>query len=238
MGQKLLEKEARRFKLSLKSYRSRLVDLVPEFKVSDFEDLLAGVGFGKVSARQVINQLVPEKNPQEETRKELSYPDSLESQVSNDSDLTIQVKGHDDLLVFRARCCNPIQGEEIIGYITPGRGISVHARRCPNVENLLLNPERKIEVQWSNRVRSERYPVCLSISTENRPGVLADITAAVSELKTNIANVQARTVESYYGDIDITVEVRDVVHLDKIIQFLKSISGVQAVNRTKGRSRR
>jgi GTP pyrophosphokinase len=210
--------------------------VVAEFKAPDVENLLISVGYGKIRARQVVRRLEPERVPRQKPVGAIPFADATQRKALADSDSTIQIKGHDDLLVFRARCCNPIQGEAIVGYITLGRGISVHSRNCPNVENLLLNPERTLDVQWSDGVGEVRYPVRISISTEDRPGVLADITSAVSELKTNIVDAQARTVGSQYGEIEITVEVRDMGHLNKILHFLKGISGVHAVGRTRSGS--
>ena len=238
LGRKLLEKESRRLGLSLKNLSSRLEGLLAEFKAPDVENLLISVGYGKIRARQVVRRLDPERVPKQKPVDAIPFAGATQRKGSSDSDSTIRVKGHDDLLVFRARCCNPIQGEAIVGYITLGRGISVHSRNCSNVKNLLLNPERTLDVQWSDGDDGTRYPVRISISTEDRPGVLADITSAVSELKTNIVDAQARTVGSQYGEIEITVEVRDMVHLNKILHFLKGISGVHAVDRTRSGSGR
>ncbi|MBI4446362.1 MAG: bifunctional (p)ppGpp synthetase/guanosine-3',5'-bis(diphosphate) 3'-pyrophosphohydrolase [Acidobacteria bacterium] len=231
LGQKLLDKEARRFKLNLKKYQEKLEHLSRELHYLRAEELFAAVGFGKVSARQIVKQLEPEKTKEEE-QKEESGLTHMVKKVFRRTDSAIQVKGHDDLLVYRAKCCNPIRGEEIIGYITVGRGISVHSTSCPNVENLLLNPERKIEVAWTRDGEDEtRYPVRLSIYTEDRTGVLAEITSVVSSIDTNILNVQARTLEDSYGIIDMTVEIADTRHLEKIMNFIKGIEGVQQVER-------
>ena len=238
LGRKLLEKESRRLGLSLKNLWSRLEGVIAEFKAPDVENLLISVGYGKIRARQIVRRLEPEKMPQQQPIDDIPFASTTPRKASSDSESTIRVKGYDDLLVFRARCCNPIQGESIVGYITLGRGISVHSRNCPNVENLLLNPERTLDVQWSDGVGETRYPVRISISTEDRPAMLADITSAVSELKTNIVDAQARTVDSRYGEIEITVEVRDMGHLNKILHFLKGISGVHSVDRTRSGSGR
>jgi GTP pyrophosphokinase len=141
------------------------------------------------------------------------------------------VKGHDDLLVYRAKCCNPIKGEDVIGYVTVGRGISVHSTTCPNLERLLMNPERKVEVSWTTDGDGKKYPVRLSIRTEDRTGVLADITATVSNVKTNILDARAQVLEGGDGLIEITVEVIDTAHLEKIVGHLKRIGGVRDIER-------
>src|SRR5690606_16298438 len=180
-----------------------LDEITSEFSMSRAEDLIAAVGTGKISARQVIRRLIPDVADQEAEEHEESRLSSMVRKVLR-RDSAIQVKGHDDLLVYRAKCCNPIRGEDVIGYITVGRGISVHSTNCPNVENLLLNPERKVEVQWTSDSDEVRYPIRLSIYTEDRTGILADITAAVSKIKANILDAQARTLDGGYGLIEIT----------------------------------
>ena len=121
-------------------------------------------------------------------------------------------------MVTRAKCCNPIRGEDIVGYITIGRGVSVHSASCSNVENLLLNPERIIDVSWSSDLREESgYTVRLRIYTEDRRGMLADISNAISNFQTNIVNASAQTVEGRFGRFELTVEVADTVQLEKVI---------------------
>ena len=139
-------------------------------------------------------------------------------------------------MVSRAKCCNPIRGEEIIGYITVGRGISVHAATCRNVENLLLNPERTIEVEWSSDTEEERYAVRLRIHTEDRRGMLADISNAISNINTNIINATANTVEGRFGLFKLTVEVTDTEHLDRVVNVIKGINGVRDVDRSGNRA--
>ena len=238
LGQKLLERTARKYKLNLKKYQGKLQSMLGDFNVSKIEDLFASIGFGKVSSRQVLKRLEPEKLVQEAEESKESKLAKMVNKVFGRSDSAIRVKGYDDLLVYRARCCNPIHGEEIIGYITTGRGISVHSVNCPNVEKLLLNPERKIEVKWTEDGRETTYPVRLLISTEDRTGVLADITSAISSVDTNIVNVNANTVDSRYGLIDMTVEINDAEHLEKIVNYIKAVEGVQEVERAQSRAKR
>lgn len=235
LGQKFLDKEARKFKISLKAYRDRLESLLPEFNASKIEDLVASIGYGKLSAREVLRRLDPEKTSQEAGEVPESKLSSIVKRVFRRDDLAVEVKGHDDLLVYRAKCCNPIPGEEIIGYITVGRGVSVHSITCPNVENLLLNPERKIDVAWRRDGQAVKYPVRLSIFTEDRTGVLAEITSVISGINTNILNIQARADDKGYGFIDLTLEITDAEHLEKIANYIKGIKGVREVERPKTR---
>ena len=237
LGRRLLEKEAHKFNLNLKKYQDKFESLLPEFNLSQKEDLLVGVGYGRIPARQVLKRLDPEKTEREVEKAEQSPLKTIIKKVfQRPSDLAIQVRGHDELLVYRAGCCNPIPGEDIIGYITVGRGISVHSATCPNVENLLLNPERKIDVKWRDDGKENHYPVRLSISTEDRTGILAEITSAISSINTNIVNVQARTVHGRYGAIEMIVEISDTAHLEKIMNFIKGIEGVREVERPEDRA--
>ena len=143
----------------------------------------------------------------------------------------IKVRGVDDLMVFRARCCNPIRGEKIVGYITRGKGVSVHAATCPNVVNLLYDPERRMEVEWDKGADSSPYVVRLKIHVADRKGILADVSTRIAGINTNIRDVEATTDEDHRGSIRITVEIVDLKHLDRVIKALKSIDGVLAVER-------
>ena len=234
IGQKMLEKEARKCKLNLKKYKAQLESIASEYKAAKLEDLLSSIGYGKVGSRQILRRLDPGRVTKDETKE--STLSTVVQKVFGSSDAAIQVKGYDDLLVFRAKCCNPIQGEQITGYITVGRGISVHSTKCRNVENLLVNPERRIEVEWSDGVGEVMYPVRLSIATEDRTGILAEITAGVSTLNTNIVDAQAKIVNSQFGEIRMTIEVRDMKHLQKVVGFLKGIAGIHSIER-RGRVR-
>ncbi len=237
LGRKLLDRSARKYGFDLKRYADELESVISGFNASKVEDLLAGIGFGRVSCRNVLKRIDPqrvEKVPEEAAESKLTR---MVNKVLRRSDKAIQVSGHDDLLVYRARCCSPIRGEEIIGYITVGRGISVHSVSCPNVESLLLNPERQIEVEWTRDGQGVTYPVRLLISSEDRTGVLAEITSAVSGIDTNIVNVKASTVDSRYGLVDMTVEICDVEHLEKIMNCIKAVDGVHEVERRKIRVR-
>jgi GTP pyrophosphokinase len=238
LGKKLLERNARTYKLNLKNYKDKLESMLPEFNVSQMEDLFARIGFGKTSPRQVLKKLEPAKVEEQEGEESgASRVTQMVNKVLRRSDSAIQVNGYDDLLVYRAQCCNPIRGEEIIGYITTGRGISVHSVDCPSVEKLLLNPEWKVQVKWTGDREKNIYPVRLLISTEDRTGILADVTSAISHIDTNIVNVNAQTVDDRYGVIDMTVEISDIQHLEEIMDYLKAIEGVREVERAKTRAK-
>ena len=142
----------------------------------------------------------------------------------------IKVRGADDLMVFRARCCNPIRGEQIVGYITRGKGVSVHSAKCTNVINLMYDPERRIDVEWDKGADTAPYTVRLTIEVEDRKGMLAELSSQISDINTNITNLEARTGDQR-GRIDMTVEIKDMKHLEKVIKSIRGIAGVLNVER-------
>jgi GTP pyrophosphokinase len=135
-------------------------------------------------------------------------------------------------MVYRAKCCNPIRGERIVGYITRGKGVSVHSTECTNVLNLMFDADRRIDVEWdSGRADVTPYVVRLAMQVEDRKGMLAEISAKVSGINTNITNVEAKTGVDRRGRIDMTVEIRDLKHLEKVMKAIKGVEGVSAVER-------
>ena len=234
LGRKMLEKEARKYKQNVKELLEggKLEAILEEYGSSKVEDLLSAIGYGKVSAKQIIARLAPdglkEAVPEEESR----ITSVVKRVLGLGTDAKLQVKGFDDLLVYRAKCCNPIRGEEVIGYITRGKGVAVHSKNCPNVQNLLYDADRKVDVEWAGAgPAAEAYAVPLTIVTEDRPGMLAEIAAAISDVKANILNVEARTADER-GTIDITVEIPDMKHLERVIASIKKIDGVYEVSRS------
>jgi len=228
IGKKLIEKEARKYDVALKKIGEEDYQRVArEYGCSQADDLSAGIGFGKFSARQILAKLVPS------ARLEAGQPSRLSRVVQHAlglaRDAAIQVHGHDDLMVYRSKCCNPIRGEEIVGYITRGRGIAVHSKTCPNVQNLLYDSERRIEVEWAGP-KYTVYPVKLTLFTADRQGLLADVTSAISGVHSNIQNIEARTGDNQ-ASIDVTVDIVDLKHLEKIVSSLKRIEGVYQVER-------
>ncbi|MDQ3585444.1 MAG: bifunctional (p)ppGpp synthetase/guanosine-3',5'-bis(diphosphate) 3'-pyrophosphohydrolase [Acidobacteriota bacterium] len=241
IGRKLFEKEAARFNLSPKKL---LNDSDGEFKkvANDYgfgrtEDLLAAIGYGKLVPRNVIAKyLGPEKFTELNEKKESRLRSGVQAvkRLIRLGDDAITVRGVDDLLVTRARCCNPVHGEAIIGYVTRGKGVAVHAERCVNVKQLLVNPERIVEVEWAGKSDHAAYAVKLLATTENRTGMIADVTNAIKDIKTNIRASTAAVAPDNQGRIEVTVEVFDVKHLDKVIRSIRNVPGVLDVERLQG----
>src|SRR5688500_620775 len=143
----------------------------------------------------------------------------------------IVVKGIDNLLTTRARCCNPLRGEEIIGYISLGKGIVVHNKRCQNVKQLMVNKDRIVDVEWAKNDNKEIQSVRLLATTENRTGMLAGITNAIAEIKTGIRDAHAEVSRDDKGLVEVNIEVYDKKHLDKVITSIQQVPGVIAVER-------
>ena len=233
LGRRLFDKEARRFGLNPATVldSSELLKFASEYGARTSDELLAHIGYGKLSARTVLQKSVPaelkEKAPDSPVIAVVKRV--LRPGAGADK---IKVRGTDDVMVFRAKCCNPIRGEKIVGYITRGKGVSVHSAGCPNVLNLMFDPERRIEVEWDQAAGDAPYTVRLTMQVEDRKGMLAEISARVSDINTNITNMQARTGDDQQARIDMTVEIRDVKHLDKVIKSIKGVQGVLGVERT------
>ena len=248
IGKKLLDREARTYKLSLNKYGTADYDKVAtEYGLGTEAELLAGVGFGKYSARQVLNKLEPGSTMAAEPTAPEGGVGNAVGQMSEavkrvffgkGSD-SLQVEGQDDLLVYRARCCNPIRGEEIIGYVTRGKGVAVHARSCPNVQNLLYESDRRIQVEWAptpsepGAAKAQTYPVKLTVICDDRTGMLKEFTAIISDDGTNIRSVDSKPSPEGDGTaiVDFVIETVDVRHLNRLVQNLRRVPGVRDVQR-------
>jgi GTP pyrophosphokinase len=237
IGQKSLEKEARRLGLNLgRISRGDLESVASEYGVSKAEDLYAALGFGKFSARQVLQKVAPDEvdaaTPPPVAPARLPQQGDPTSPLGQ-GDLTIHVKGIDDVMVYRAKCCNPIRGEPIVGYITRGKGIAVHSVQCPNVQNLMYEAERKIDVEWA-RSAHEPLPVKIVIYTDDRPGILHQLTSILSAEQSNIRTLEARSDEKRSDEsavVDITIDVRDKKQLERVITAFRRVPGVRDLER-------
>jgi GTP diphosphokinase / guanosine-3',5'-bis(diphosphate) 3'-diphosphatase len=246
IGRKLLEKEARRFKVPMAQIGDQdLGRIAGEYGVATAADLLAALGLGKHTAHQILNKLAPglTQNPEAEPETRPGEGGSGAAGMSDQvrkvhltgSD-ALEVEGQNDLLVYRARCCNPIRGEEIVGYVTRGKGVAVHARSCPNVQNLLYESDRRINVEWSrvgdDANAAQRYPVKMTVYCDDRPGMLKELTAVISDENSNIRNVEISRDETGEAIIEFLVEAEDLRHVNRMVLGLRRVNGVRAVQRT------
>jgi guanosine-3',5'-bis(diphosphate) 3'-pyrophosphohydrolase len=228
MGRRILSKETHRHAAGEKDgvRESDLARLLPGFGLSKVEELYASIGYGKISEKQVAARLVkagllgPVKAPKEPAPRR---PE--EREVPEVRDTGIRVKGQDDILTYLARCCRPIRGEPIVGYITRGKGIAVHAKDCPNVASLLFNPERRIDVEWEESDESV-YPADITVTVLNRPGMLAKISGKIADQNLNIKNVRQHEIGEEKAVLDFTLEIRHIQELSRLCRLLKGIDGV------------
>jgi GTP pyrophosphokinase len=189
------------------------------------------VGFGKYSARQVLTRAFGEPTKTDAPEIPDSKPTLVKTvkRMLGLGEAPLVVKGQDDLLVYRAKCCNPIPGDEIVGYITRGRGVAVHTKSCPNVQNLMYQAERRIAVEWGGDGAST-FPVQLSIKARDRAGLLAEITAVISGAGSNIRNLESRP-DRQNARIEASLEIADKRQLETIFVNIRRINGVYGVER-------
>lgn len=234
IGQKTLEKESRRLGVAMGRFtKAELLAAAADYGYSKHEDLLAGIGFGKLSPRKFLEKL--SGAPLGEVPLEKAKSETVPPPVSREAakgDFTIKVHGVDDVLVYRAGCCNPLPGEPIVGYITRGKGVAVHSVNCRNVQSLLYELERRIDVEWDSASRT--FPVRISVYTDDRPGILNRLTSILNDEQSNIRSLEARTDSSREADgalVEMTVEIGDKKQLERITGAIRRISGVRDVER-------
>ncbi len=242
-GRKLLEREARRSKVPMSQIGDQdLGRIAGEYGMATSADLLAALGQGKHGAHQVLNKLAPgyanqgAAEPETKPGSDAAASEAVRKLRLAGSE-SLQVEGQNDLLVYRARCCNPIRGEEIVGYVTRGKGVAVHARTCPNVQNLLYESDRRIAVEWARpsadaQGRAQRYPVKITVFCDDRPGMLKELTAVISDENTNIRGVEIRHDERGEAILEFVVEAEDLNHLNRMVLGLRRVTGVRTVQRS------
>jgi GTP pyrophosphokinase len=235
VGRRLLEREARQFGQSLKRIpQADLLRVAADYGCGRMEDLYAELGYGKYSARQVLSKALGQTlgEPGEKAGTP-GAPGRIVSSVKRMLGMgaaeAIRVRGDSDLMAFLAKCCNPIPGDEIVGYVTRGRGVAVHLASCPNVQNLLYEPERRIEVGWAE-ASGAQFTVSLIIRTQDRPGMLADVTAVISDAGSNIRSLASQQ-DKLNARVEATLDIMNRKQLEKIVANVKKISGVFGVER-------
>ena len=239
LGKKLLSTEAEKFRLTAKKIlndEENLKRIANEYGLGRTEDLLASIGYGKSLPRNVLNKYLGAEKFAEldpEKKKETTISSSVKAvkKFIGLGEDAIIVKGVDNLLLTRARCCNPLRGEPIIGYISLGKGIVVHNKNCKNVKQLMVNRDRIVDVEWAKEDKQVIQSVKLLATTENRTGMLAGITNAIADIKTSIRNASAHVSNNDMGMIEVTVEVFDKKHLDRVTSSIKKVPGVLDVER-------
>lgn len=233
-GKELLEKEAKRQGYDI--YQLIKYDFMPallkRMSFASIEDLYAAIGYGGVTPNQIMQKILDEYRKTVKPEKEELAADKTDAKLKDRKkvDRGIKIDGVDNILIKFSRCCNPVPGDRIIGYITRGRGVSIHRQDCPNVLNNLYDRERLIEVKWEG-FRDTSYPVEIEASAYDRPGMLSDIINVIGDMKTTIDAVNARASKNGIATIDLVVEINDKQHLENVMQKLRRVNGIFEVKR-------
>jgi GTP pyrophosphokinase len=227
LGRELLEKELRKHELSpakvMKS--SDLPRIAQELSHNTLDDLLAAIGYGKVSAHLVANKLAPVK-PHEVPVLKKFFRKPAKPEGGG-----MKISGVDNMLIHLSKCCNPVPGDKVVGFITRGRGVSVHTMDCPNVEELSFDKERLVEVSWGD-FQPSAHMVRILVKTQEKPGMLGSVSSTISAAEANITHAEV-IVNDKQAELNFTLDVKDVDHLNKVIKNIEALKGVLDVKRVK-----
>jgi len=237
----LLERELKRLGLEAHEWMSdeKLLDAAKKFTFNDVEDMLSAIGFGGITAAQICTKLTEKLRKETEEAQQIQLTTEVKEMKAPASATEkkrpthgVSVKGVDNLLVRFARCCNPVPGDDIIGYITRGRGVSVHRNDCPNIPTGEDGEEaaRVIEVEWENSVEAN-YSVEIEILGHDRRGLLNEVLQAVSESKTNISAVSGRSDKNKMAIMHMTILIRNKDHLQSVVDKIKRVKDIFSVQR-------
>ncbi len=237
-GRESIERELKRAGIEPSAWMSddKLIEACKKFAFNDIDDMLSAVGFGGITAAQIATKLTEKLRKEQEEQhsieltsevKEVKAPEERRRPTNG-----VVVKGIDNLLVRFARCCNPVPGDDIVGYITRGRGVSVHRSDCPNIPNGNDGEEaaRVIDVEWENAIEAN-YSVDIEITGHDRRNFLNEVLQAVSESKTNISAVSGRSDKNKMALVHMTILIRNTDHLQSVVEKIKRVKDVYTVHR-------
>jgi len=231
IGRRLLEVELKKHNIApaqlLKSEQFTEVARASGYDSAD--DLVAAVGYGRVASSQVVSRLLPQGT--EEPQRTVQEPAASTKAGGPKSDEKgVKVRGARDLLMQLSRCCNPVPGDRILGYITRGRGLTIHAVGCPNLDALDYDRDRLVEVDWDTSVPST-HDVKISVLAVDRPGVLANVSSSIAGCNANISRAEITTREDRKAVLNFVIEVTDTDHLSKVLQAVERVEGVISAKR-------
>ena len=235
-GKDLIEKEIKRIGIShdelfKQDYINAALD---RYKFKNLEDMYASVGFGAISQVKIISRMLEEyrKSHKEENIEQKIEELTSKRKTVKPSSTGVVVKGIDNCLVKLSKCCNPVPGDNIIGYITKGRGVSVHRTDCVNVKDLLKEEDRIIDVYWYTE-KAASYNVDITVNANDRSGLLADVIQVLSNLKTKLMGLNSKATKEHIATIEITIEVENIEELNKVLKELRKVDSVYEVTRKK-----
>jgi len=228
IGRDLLDREIRRHRYD-KATDAQLLAMAEELGYTDFEHACAALGRGDVGPTAILKALYPEHDPnQAAERKEPSTLQKLAEKLTR-TNKAVRIQGMDNLMVRYSECCQPVPGDDVIGYITRGRGVSLHRKDCPNILNLSRDPERRVDIEWTAE-KGNRFFVKLYLRGTDRQGLLSDVARAITDTGTNIQHADMRTADGGMNG-EFVVEVQDLPHLTKVLRSVGRVKGVLSVER-------
>lgn len=233
LGREICEKELRRYSLNFSKLlkTGEIKRAAAEFSFHSEDDLLASIGYGKLSAVQLVGKLMPGGKLDLPTEKTESRVEKLFNRLKGKSSSAIQIGGVDDVMVRFGKCCNPLPGDEIVGFITRGRGVTVHTSDCPLA--LGSDPERRVDIVWS-RDKKAVLPVKIRVTCHDQKGILANISQAITNCEANIISAHIQSTVDRMGVNIFEVEVIDLEHLRRVMNAIMKTAGVTQVERLRG----
>ncbi len=236
IGKEMLEQELHKkgFNLDRLVKTGDIEAIVKSARESRIDDVFIAIGYGRINAKQIVEKAFEDKQvakPKLADEIEKQTPSTPPPQISKTTSSSgVLVGGLDNCLVSFSRCCNPLPGEDIVGFITRGRGVTIHRTNCPRA--LDLDPERRIPVVWTQQSEDrKRHNAFLKIVTQDRQGVLAEITSAISCCEVSVKNANIRLADDMTGTLDFELSLRDLNQLNQVITRLESIPGIISVQR-------
>jgi GTP diphosphokinase / guanosine-3',5'-bis(diphosphate) 3'-diphosphatase len=227
LGREMCEKEFRKYRLNFNTLvkSEEMEKAVNHFGFKSVDDLVASVGYGKITPLQIIRRI----EPKSEAEPDANLLDKIINKVRKKKEKSgVTVKGLDDILVRFGKCCQPVPGDAITGYITQGQGVTIHRTNCVNA--LKMNPERQIEVAWDEAI-GDSYPVRILVRSMDRVGLLADLAGVMSKIGANIVSANTEVHDDKTVDGFFTVHVGDIEHLDRLTSAMRKVKGVLKVLR-------
>lgn len=227
LGRDFLDRELRKARAE-RPGEEKMEEASDDLGYHDTEEMLAALGRGEVQPSTVMKELFPERSVERDRARGGSTLQRLADKLRGEED-GVRIQGVDNLMVRYAKCCQPLPGDAVVGYVTAGRGVTIHRKDCPNFIQLADEPERHVEIQWSTD-HGDRFFVGLHVEGTDRTGLLSDVARAISDTETNIQHADMRAAEE--GVVgEFVVEVRDLPHLKKVLKRIRSVKGILSVER-------
>jgi GTP pyrophosphokinase len=232
IGRRLLERECRHVSIPVaQAFRAdRLLPVAQELGYDTIEGMEAAVGYGKLSATQVAQRLLPDAAGRQGRAPQVATP--VPPPSAKPEDRVVKVKGSRDVLMQLSKCCNPVPGDKIMAYITRGRGLTIHSVGCPNLDALDYDRERLVEVDWDVSPHGV-HPVKISVLAVDKTGVLANVSSSIADCNANISRAEITTREDMKASLDFVIDVVDTAHLDRVLKAIERVDGVITARRVR-----